>query len=53
MEVGGLSTGVVEVEAGKLWVEGPLQSVVRDRRTDAGPVSPQWWSTSWCRERSL
>ena len=39
MVVGGLSTAGVEVEAGRLWAEGALQSVVRDsRRAAAGPV---------------
>ena len=34
--VGGLSTGVVGVEAGKLKVEEQLQSAVRDRRPGVG-----------------
>ena len=48
--VGGLSTGVVEVAAGRLRVEASPRSAGRDRRPGSGPTS-WWWWWSPCRER--
>ena len=51
---GGLSTGCVEVEAGRLKVEAPFQSVGWDRQPDVGQSSLwSWWSYWWRREQSL